>query len=383
MSVVQHAPRFDPGEAARLAGIHFNIRGGLSSLPSERDQNFLLRTTTGVTYVLKFANGLETREFLDAQNQAMSYVDNHPNATLCQHPVQTLDGATLTTVTGADGRPYFMRMLTYLPGKPLAQVKPHSPGLLRDLGCCLGMLSQSLFGFDHPGAHRQFHWDLANAAPVIRQFKDEITGTANQRVVEQLLSRFEAESVPLLAGLRRAVIHGDPNDYNVLAGGGDDLLSNNQQIVGILDFGDLVYSYVVADLAIAVAYAILDKADPLAAAAHVVAGYHTTHPLTENEIAVLWDLICMRLCMSVCHAAHQRRQEPENEYLSISEKPAWTTLDRLAAIHPRLAHYTLRAACGLEACPHTAEVVAWLQHKAAQMAAVLDTDLRADTGPHP
>jgi len=65
--------------------------------------------------------------------------------------------------------------------------------------------------------------------------------------------------------------------------------------------------------------------------------------------------------MSVCHAAHQRRLRPENEYLSISERPAWEALERLARIHPRLAHYTVRAACGLPANPTSATVTTWLE----------------------
>ncbi len=53
--------------------------------------------------------------------------------------------------------------------------------------------------------------------------------------------------------------------------------------------------------------------------------------------------------------------QPGNEYLSISERPAWEALGRLAQIHPRLAHYTLRAACGLAPVPQTEKVVAWLR----------------------
>ena len=45
----------------------------------------------------------------------------------------------------------------------------------------------------------------------------------------------------------------------------------------------MVYSYTVNEVAIAAAYAMLDKADPLSVAAHVVAGYHAENPLTEDR----------------------------------------------------------------------------------------------------
>ena len=96
---------------------------------------------------------------------------------------------------------------------------------------------------------------------------------------------------------------------------------------------------------------MLDKSDPLSAAAHVVRGYHEVFPLTGSEIALLFDLACMRLCTTVAMSAHQRRLEPDNEYLSISEKPAWEMLALLAGIHPELAHFTFRHACGLTPGP--------------------------------
>ncbi len=152
------------------------------------------------------------------------------------------------------------------------------------------------------------------------------------------------------------------------------MLVHGQQISGILDFGDMVYSVAAAEVAIAAAYALLDKPDPLAVIALIAGSCHAVYPLQETEIAVLFDLVCMRLAMSVCHAAHQRRTEPDNEYLSISERPAWAALERLAAIHPRLAHYTVRAACGLPPVPQSERIVDWLQTN--HCALVIDADLR-------
>ena len=236
----------------------------------------------------------------------------------------------------------------------------------------MGALDRAFASFDHPAVHREFHWDLARAAEVIPALLAEIDGDERRAVVERLLARFESATLPRLAALRRGVIHDDANDYNVLVGGGeDDLLLRNQRVVGLLDFGDMVHTVVAAEPAVAAAYALLGASDPLAAACAVVAGYHAVHPLGEDEIAAVWDLVCMRLCLSVCHAAHQRRARPGNEYLSISEAPAWAALERLDAIHPRLAHYALRDACSLPACPASAPVERWLRARAGRCAPVL------------
>ena len=289
---------------------------------------------------------------LDAENAAMEHVAAHGEGVTCPRPVAGCDGRAVQAAAGADGRRHHVRLVAWVPGVPLGTVNPRSPELLADLGRFMGALDRAFASFDHPAVHREFHWDLARAAEVIPALLAEIDGEERRAVVERLLARFESATLPRLAALRRGVIHDDANDYNVLVGGGeDDLLLRNQRVVGLLDFGDMVHTVVAAEPAVAAAYALLGASDPLAAACAVVAGYHAVHPLGEDELAAVWDLVCMRLCLSVCHAAHQRRARPGNEYLSISEAPAWAALERLDAIHPRLAHYALRDACSLPACP--------------------------------
>jgi 4-aminobutyrate aminotransferase-like enzyme len=91
----------------------------------------------------------------------------------------------------------------------------------------------------------------------------------------------------------------------------------------------------VADLAVALAYAILDKPDPVEAAAHVVRGYHAANPLGEEEPVLLFDLVKLRLCLSVALAARQSRQRPGDDYLTISQAAIRRTLPRLIAMDPR------------------------------------------------
>ncbi|MEW6364383.1 MAG: aminotransferase class III-fold pyridoxal phosphate-dependent enzyme [Acidobacteriota bacterium] len=373
MSVVQHAPSFDQHEAAGIARSLFDVSGTTHALPSERDQNFRIETTGGQAFVLKIANALESRELLDAQTQALEHITARSTRVLCPRVVKTVDGLAVAHAEGPDGRQYLVRMLIHLPGVPLATVKPRTAELMLDLGRFMGELDRALDGFDHVALHREFHWDVARAARVIHELREEIEPPERRHLVEDLLRRFESETAPALEKLRRVIIHGDANDHNVLVGGKP--LLHNQTVAGILDFGDMIWSCLVCEPAVAVAYALLGEPDPLAVAAQVVSGYHQAQPLHEAEIAALWDLICMRLCMSVCHATHQRRLQPANEYLSISETPAWEALSRLHGIHPRLAHYSLRDACGLPACPDSTKVVEHVRRQADHVAPVIEPDV--------
>ena len=142
--------------------------------------------------------------------------------------------------------------------------------------------------------------------------------------------------------MRFSVIHNDANDYNILVSEPPE-----QRVTAILDYGDVVHTATVCELAIALAYVMLDKRDPIGAAAQVVTAYHETYQLTEPEIDVLYTLAVTRLCCSVCFAARQTRDAPDNEYLSISNTPAWELLERLSTVSSDWPTRVFRYACGL------------------------------------
>ena len=369
MPTLDLAPRFSCTEAEHIAKVYYGLQVTAKPLPSERDQNFKLTKVQPDNayeehFVLKIANPTELRETLEAQNMALMLASQ---AAPCQRLILTQQDAPMCVVTSSDGlNQYLTRLLTWLPGVPLGLVKHQSEALLHHLGETMGQISQTLSGFDHPATHRDFHWDVLNVVQVITAHKDKIEDIAKRALIGQFLQHFEHDLSPTLGRLRRRVIHGDANDYNVVVDAGDhaDPFTRYVKISGVLDFGDIVYSAIACEAAIAAAYALLDKDDPLAAACAVVSGFHSTCPLTTSELAMMWDLICGRLCMSVCHSAHQRKLRPDDAYLSISERPAWDALAKLSAIHPRLAHYALRDACSLPAHPESDVILAKIRQLA-------------------
>jgi len=120
-----------------------------------------------------------------------------------------------------------------------------------------------------------------------------------------------------------------------------------QKVSAILDFGDVVHTATVCNLAVALAYVMLDKPDPMAAAAQVVAAYQETYPLTEAELDVLYTLVLTRLCLSVCIAAKQTRDAPDNKYLNISNVPVWALLERLPQLSVNWPTRVFRFAAGV------------------------------------
>ncbi len=357
-------------DAARLAWEWYGLRVTAAALPGEMGQNFHLHAADGGEVILKISDLSESWDSLDFQVQALDHLAARAPTLPVPRVLRSREGQAIVPLDGDEQR--YLRLLTYLPGRLLVNARPHSPALLRDLGRVLGTMDAALQDFSHPAMQRGHKWDLAGASWAL----DHLSYLADDRqraLVEQFMALYEAQAMPRLLDLRASVIYNDGNDYNVLVGGD----GRDPRIVGIFDFGDMTYSQTVGEVAIAAAYTMLDKPDPLAAAAHVVVGYQDAFPLTEAELAVLYPLIGARLCVSVVNSAYCRATDPANGHMMINEAPAWALLERLAAVSPQFAHFTFRDACGLPASPTNAAVVAWLQAHHDEIGRVVEPDLRA------
>jgi 4-aminobutyrate aminotransferase-like enzyme/Ser/Thr protein kinase RdoA (MazF antagonist) len=372
MDVTVHlAPRFDVAGAAALARDLFGLDAAARPLPSERDQNFHLVDRSGREFVLKIANAAEDPAILDFQNRAIAHLAAAGTTLSLPELVAANDGRVMSQAAGPDGRTHVVRLLTWVPGVELARVRPRNEPLLRSLGRRLADMDRALEGFAHPSMDRAIRWDLARAE-WMRGEAGRIADPGLQAIVARVVDRFDAEIAPRLARLRTSVIHNDWNDHNVIValGPGAPL-----EVAGVVDFGDMVRSHTICDLAIAATYAALGRPDPIGAAAAVVGGYHERLPIAEDEIALLFDLIVLRLCASVTMAACQQAAAPENEYLAVSQRDVPALLRRLAETPPEWALAVFRHACGLEPSVRGAALRRWLKAERGRFAPVVDADL--------
>ncbi|MFN2137872.1 MAG: phosphotransferase [Candidatus Promineifilaceae bacterium] len=345
LDVAAQRPRFTADEAVGWGEALYGLTAvAAEELPSDRDQNFLLKTAGGESAVLKIAGSAEVENVLDLQNQALLHLAGRAAvAGAVPRLHQTRGGAWMARVPGQDGQDHWVRLLSHLPGVPLGEVADQPAELLAGSGLLLGRLDAALLDFRHPAMGRRLHWDLAHAVETLAQYGPTITNPARRALVDGFAAWFVEKVTPRLPGLRRSVIHGDGNDYNILVSAAE---AGPRRVTGLIDFGDMVYSATVFEPAIAAAYLMLDKEDPAAAATAVVSGYASAMPLSNEELSLLPALIAIRLCISVSLSAYQQTQEPENDYLSISERPAWELLARLAQMPPGLLAERLRTAVG-------------------------------------
>lgn len=359
-------------EAVQLVREIFSIDVSAKSLPGEYDDNFHLTSSEGREFVLKIMHPAREQSFVQMQCHALQHLARRAPHLLLPRVCQTPSGDAFTIAALSDGTKRLLWLLTFVPGTVLAKVSPHTPELLRSLGQFLGQMDAALADFSHPAAHRDLKWDISRAG-WIRDYLHHIDDSTQRALVEKVLALYESEVFPALPSLHRSVIYGDANDYNVLV---SQPWPQPRKVVSVIDFGDMHHGLTVSEVAIAAAYAMLGKEDPLSAASSVVAGYHSAFPLNEAEISVLYLLIAVRLAVSVTNSAHRKSLVPEDPYVKISEAPAWEALEELASVHPRFAHYTFRDACGLPAVPQSEKVQRWLASNMSNAASILDTDLR-------
>jgi 4-aminobutyrate aminotransferase-like enzyme/Ser/Thr protein kinase RdoA (MazF antagonist) len=355
-------------EAAHLARELYGIEASAKSLPGEYDDNFHLTARDQGQFVLKVMHPVRDVPFVDMQARVLRHLAEKLPRQQLPRVVRTSDGQLFKKVPSHDSTERIVWLLTYIDAPVLAQIHPHSPELLASIGSLLGQVDTALADFDHPAAHRALQWDSARAA-WIGGHLEVIENSTHRGILKKFLELYESEVVPAMPHLRRSVVYGDANDYNVLV---SPPWPQPRLARAVIDFGDMHHTITVSEPAIAAAYAALEKSNPLAAAQSIIAGYHSEYPLHESEIKVIFPLIAMRLGVSVVLSVQRKRLRPDDPYVRISEAPAWQALERLAAINPRYAHYAFRAACDLPPDPESRSVAEFLKKSAASAAPILD-----------
>lgn len=319
MSIFSHPPpQFTLDEASSIALNHFGCKVKASVLMSERDQNFYLQNISGAEYVLKISNPAEDCGVLVMQNKALKYIQGKDPELKVPLVLKSRKGEEIISVEKGDVT-YNIRLVKYLNGQFLKDTR-QSESMLLELGAFLGRLDNAFSGFDNPAAHRDFPWD-ARYLEFIKSHKQHLA-TVDAALVGHFLEQYEAQGLPIDSKLRKAVIHNDGHDHNVL-------VNENGQPTGIIDFGDLVYSYIVCEPAVCMAYVALEKDDPFPAVAGVLKGFHKTFPLLKEELRAAVYLACIRSCITLTMAAYRKKLFPDNVYILITEKGAKAFLKKM------------------------------------------------------
>ena len=265
-------PKVPEERIIQIIKSHFALDGQsviiIKEMDSYDDQNFYVQIGDK-HYLFKVHNGVESNDLSNALQKANGDYYKKGSMTSCIHLqnaiIDTLTRHNITTT--ASVRPHgsstppltvyplpvvsekhspcnlVCRLLTWVPGQPMASVKLLPLETLADAGRFLGRMHQALdtipaqdSGVNDASllipARRYHQWDGKNTVD-LRSYLSYITNEKRRGLVASVLDAFQTQILDASVNFRKGINHADFNDANIILG--DDLL-----VMGVIDFGDSV-----------------------------------------------------------------------------------------------------------------------------------------------
>ncbi len=330
-TMVAHSSPMPLEQAIELARERYGLATKAIRLTGERDENFRLTTREGSEYVLKVANAAESAAVTDLQVDALLHLERIDAAIPCPRVVRALNGAVQVRFQDAAGLDRSARLLTYLPGRLLVE-SARSPRQRAGCGRLGGRMARALATFEHPASERAVIWDVRHAGHLWRLL-EQMPRFAYRAQVSDVLARLVPEFTARLPGMRRQVVHNDLNSRNVLVDPAEE-----SHVIGVIDFGDLTRTALIADVGVAGAEMIpADCTDHLEArecVLDVARAYHEAVPLTSPELRILPGLVSARLLMNVVVHEWHVHHNPSSGHFAALDPDYMVAQIRLAARLP-------------------------------------------------
>ncbi|WP_447739308.1 aminotransferase [Pseudomonas laurentiana] len=335
------SPALSEAQAHAVLQTHYGLAGNLTAMGSQQDLNFRVDTAQG-SFVLKACHGSYAQLELEAQHAALAYLREQGLPVPAVRPAS--NGQALLELD-IDGQPLRLRLLDYIEGQPLTRLKHMEPRLMAELGGLCAKLDKALVGFDHPGLARTLQWDPQNAQALIEHLLPVLQDSSQRARIEQATRQASAHLLPLVDQLPSQAVHLDITDDNtVWARDGE----RQWQLQGVIDFGDLLRTWRIADLSVTCA-ALLHHAegDPLRILP-AISAYQVLNPLTEAELRALWPLVLNRAAVLVLSSAQQLAVDPGNQYTRDNVAHEWEIFDTATAVPFALMEAAILQAAGLQ-----------------------------------
>jgi hydroxylysine kinase len=286
-------PSFDAADLAQTCAIEYGLAGSWDSLVGERDQNFRLRAVNGQDYVVKIAGRDEDPDITDFQVEALLYLQQGSPLIPVPRIVRNKLGNCLSEISDGAGVTHAVRVVTYLDGIPYGDGAFPDADNLQKIGRFMGETVNALKGFEHRASTHFMPWNLSNGIAVSRDLWADAAADI-KTLAAPMLERLRGEVLPALNACPSQVIHNDGHPYNLLRAN-----AVSQDVVGLIDFGDMVYAPIINELAVTATTFQRRNTRDLGTVENLLAGFHAAHPLSDTEVSLLWDAIILRLLITV------------------------------------------------------------------------------------
>lgn len=305
----------------RLLAENYGLRGRLEPVATEKDDTFLLHADR--QYIVKCSPETEEPDLVELQTAAMVHLERTSPHLPAQRVIPTAAGTREVVLAGFEPYPRILRVLSYVPGRLLKDGATTSRHWSL-AGSVLGRLTIAMEGFAHPRDARRLLWDMDNfdKLPELLTYVEE---PAPRALAHAVYAEYLAAVPPVLGELERQVIHGDFSPYNAIVNPDDP-----EFVTGVIDFGDVVRTCVVFDVAVGMANLIGDdENDPWGSAVTFLGGYLRSRPLPPADVELLREIALGRLLLRalvVCWRAHV--DPARHAYLVTHAARDWSYLRR-------------------------------------------------------
>jgi Ser/Thr protein kinase RdoA (MazF antagonist) len=307
-------------------------------LGSERDQNAII-CTDGIRLVFRVTNRAESPDVTHLQTCALMHVQRAAPGFPIQHLVPTLDGRTEIVLGDALGG-NVVRLMTYLDGTPMSSIKQRTTIHRERVGEALGGLAVALKGFTHPSVNHDLIWNVVKASRV-RELLDKIESPRRRDLARHFLDQFEKYASNRLHLLRSQVIHNDLNPHNIIFE-----REESTKVTGVLDFGDIILSPIIVDVAVAASSQMISASNPLEGPGDVIRGFNSVLALRESELDLVFDLMAARLVLNVTITGWRASLYPGiRDYILKNNKISWDTLEAFEAVDRKQAAEYFKSIC--------------------------------------
>ena len=306
----------------------------IQKLNGYENENYLIQTNINKFIFKKYPYSTDLELIIHGENQALLFLSENNNK--FPSPVKTVDGVYVK-VLEINNEIFICRMLSFIEGEMLGNIK-NTKKIFQSFGIFLAKMNLKLQPYKNSVIEsRIWNWDLQYFHLNKKHIND--LPTKNDKIlVKYFFNQFEKNVNPVIPLLRKSIIHSDANEWNVLV--------LNGKVSSLIDFGDLVYSPLINEVAIAMTYASYDKENPLDWALIILESYNDELPVLEIEIKILYYLIAARLCISLCNGAYSKKINPKNNYAFSSEDSGRKMLNKWKNLNPLFVENTFRKALG-------------------------------------
>ncbi|WP_445571017.1 aminotransferase [Pseudomonas sp. E102] len=334
------SPQISAEQALVLLRSNYGLSGDLRPLGSHQDLNYRVDSDRG-RFVLKICHGNYAVQELQAQHAALKALAGH-GAVKVPAVMAASNGEDLLTLE-VDGQTVHVRLLEYIEGQSLTQLKHLSRDLVTGLGRVCAEMDVALAAFDHPGLDRTLQWDARHAPALIDHLLPVIKDEQRRRLIAEAAQQAERRLQPLKESLPVQAIHMDITDDNVVW---QRDAQRQWQLQGVIDFGDLIRTWRITDLSVTCA-ALLHHADgdPFFILPAIRA-YHRVNPLQREELMALWPLIVARAAVLVLSGEQQVAIDPGNEYSRDNLQHEWEIFDVAHSVPLELMEAAILTAAG-------------------------------------